>query len=1113
MTLEELLLKYQNHPKLTDLSSAISKPQIKVQVKGFAGSALSFITTVLSQKQSSFHHLLVLNSFEDCQYLANDLENFVPKSRVLLFPSPYKKHKFIEAFDNNHIQQRSEVLDRLKNSLNTPHFVITYPEAMVEKVVSANFIQENTFTVNVGDELDVDFILDFLVEYNFERVDFVYEPGTFSIRGGIVDVFSYSNEKPYRIELFGDEIETIKEFDPETQLSERRLQNINILPNFENKESSSARVDFFSFLPDNFLIWSEGVTDFNAAVHDFNERAKKMPEDVSDKLRNTLENHLSTPDSLVKSLENRRLIEMTPTPFFSVNARVQFHFQPQPVFNKRFELLADKLEANRNAKTPTYIFSDSKNQLERIYSILEDIERPSDFIAIYKNLHKGFIDNDLNVACYTEHEIFNRFKNARSRKTYNQEKAISLKELYQLQPGDFIVHIDHGVGKFSGLEKIDVSGKKQEAIRIQYKGGDLLYVNIHSLHKISRFTGAEGKEPSVHKLGGAAWTKMKEKTKSKVKDIARDLIKLYAARKSQPGYQFEPDGYLQNELEASFIYEDTPDQAKATAEVKADMEKPSPMDRLVCGDVGFGKTEVAIRAAFKSAVNGKQTAVLVPTTVLALQHYKTFKERLSDFPVEVDYVNRFKSTKQIKETIKRAAEGKVDILVGTHRLLSKDIKFKDLGLLVIDEEQKFGVAAKEKLKALKVNVDTLTLTATPIPRTLQFSLMGARDFSTINTPPPNRQPIDTRLHVFNDEILAEAINYEIARDGQVFFVHNRIKDIYHFAEKIEQMCPGVKVAAAHGQMDGKQLEEIMVAFVNGFYDVLVSTSIIESGIDISNANTIIINSAHNFGLSDLYQMRGRVGRSNKKAYCYLFTHPKHMLTDVARKRLSAIEQHSDLGSGFHIAMRDLDIRGAGNILGAEQSGFIADIGVEMYQKILNEALQELKDSEFKDLFKDQPAPVFKRDCQIDTDMELLIPDKYVTSINERMNLYRELNQVDSEEKLQVFGAKLEDRFGKLPKQTQDLLFTLKLKWQAQEMDIAKILLKAGKMFVYLPPQSDEVYYQSANFGRFLAYLQDHPRKVRLKQKANGAQLVFDDVKTVQSAYNYLHEIVAYETVH
>jgi len=1108
LNLDQLLSQYDRHPKLIELSSGLSVSQAKVQIKGLAGSMKSFLAAALSRKLNAFHHLFVVSDFEECQYLANDLENLVPVSRVMVYPSPYRKHKHFDAFENNQIQQRTEVLNRLKGTLGTPHFIVSYPEALVERVVSSDFISKNTFAVTVGDSLDIDFVIDFFVEYNFERVDFVYEPGTFSIRGGIIDIFSYANEKPYRIELFGDEVESIKQFDPETQLSEKRLQKITILPNFEHDEEEGVRTSFFNFLPEDFVVWSDGLANFKASVEDFHVRAEKVDEDTPREMLHALQNNLESVENLMSHLGNRRLIEESKSSYFPPNTRVQFHVQPQPVFNKKFELLANKLEENRNAGFASYIFSESKKQLERIYSILEDIERPEEFVALYKNIHKGFVDNDLKVACYTEHEIFNRFKNYKSRKSYNQEKAITLKELYQLQPGDYVVHIDYGVGKFSGLEKVDHSGKLQEAVRLVYKGGDLLYVNIHSLHKISRFVGQEGKEPTVHKLGGQAWSKIKEKTKNKVKDIARDLIKLYAARKAKTGFAFSPDGYLQNELEASFIYEDTPDQAKTTADVKKDMEEPHPMDRLVCGDVGFGKTEIAIRAAFKAAVDGKQTAVLVPTTVLALQHYKTFKERLGDLPVTVDYVNRFKSTKQIKETLLKAKEGKIDILVGTHRILSKDVKFKDLGLLVIDEEQKFGVAAKEKLRAFKVNVDTLTLTATPIPRTLQFSLMGARDLSTINTPPPNRQPIDTRLHVYNDEIMSEAINYEVARNGQVFFVHNRIKDIYHFAEKIETMCPGVKVAVAHGQMDGKQLEEIMVAFVDGFYDVLVSTSIIESGLDISNANTMIVNAAHNFGLSDLYQMRGRVGRSNKKAFCYLFTPPKHMMSSVARKRLAAIEQHSDLGSGFHIAMRDLDIRGSGNILGAEQSGFIADIGVEMYQKILNEALHELKDTEFKDLFKGEKAPEIKRECQIDTDLALLIPDAYVTNINERMNLYRELNAIEDEEGLEKYREALVDRFGKLPKQTESLIYTLRLKWVAQSMSIQKILLKQGKMFLYLPSKDNSAFYQSELFGKFLAYLQDNPRTVRLKEKENGAQLVFDSISSVPKAYECLYRIKA-----
>ncbi|MBI3141524.1 MAG: transcription-repair coupling factor [Bacteroidetes bacterium] len=1067
----------------------------------------------MAHKLPGHHHLVVAHSHDEALLLSNDLETLMPEGRVMVFPSPYYRHQFVEAFDSNQIQQRTEVLERFSKNLSSPHMILTYPEALLEKVVSKAQVAANTFMVKVGDGLDLDFITDFLIEYQFERVDFVYEPGTFSLRGGIVDVFSFAAEMPFRIELFGDKVESIKQFDPETQLSERRLQSVHLMPNFEHEAVASAgRVGIMDYLPDDMVVWSQGIRDQVRALDTFEERVKQVSATAPSSMLQAIRQMIAQQD-LLEAWKARRVVDLGAEPYFGDCERIQFHFQPQPVFNKRFDLLADKLEENDQAGLKTYIFSDSKTQLERIYAILDDIGRHPVFEAIYHGLHQGFVDKDLKLACYTEHEIFNRYKKPKGRKSYNQEKAITLKELYQLQPGDYVVHIDHGIGQFSGLEKMEINGKEQEAIRLLYKGGDLLYINIHSLHKIARFTGQEGQVPTMHRLGGQAWNKLKEKTKGKVKDIARDLIKLYAARKSQPGFAFSPDGYLQYELEASFIYEDTPDQAKATADVKADMEQPHPMDRLVCGDVGFGKTEVAIRAAFKAAVDGKQAAVLVPTTVLALQHFKTFTDRLSDLPVTVDYINRFKSDGQVKVTLEKVAEGKVDILVGTHRLLSSDVVFKDLGLLIVDEEQKFGVSAKEKIKALKVNVDTLTLTATPIPRTLQFSLMGARDLSTINTPPPNRQPIDTLLHVWDEGILSEAVNRELARNGQVFFVHNRIADIFHFAGIIERLCPHARVAVAHGQMEGHKLEEIMVAFVDGFYDVLVSTSIIESGLDISNANTIIVNAAHNFGLSDLYQMRGRVGRSNKKAFCYLFTPPKHLLTETARKRLSAIEQHSDLGSGFQIAMRDMDIRGAGNILGAEQSGFIAEIGVEMYHKILNEALAELKESEFKDLFgSEAQTTALAVDCQIDTDMTLLIPDWYVTNINERMNLYRQLNDIDRQAKLDVFAAGLEDRFGPLPEPTANLLLTMQLKWQAQGMRIQKILLKSGKMFLNLPPQDNTAFYHSETFGRFLAYLQDHPKKVRLKQKDSGAQLVIDGVTNVRKALQCLSEIDVYEKV-
>ncbi|MCB0738526.1 MAG: transcription-repair coupling factor [Bacteroidetes bacterium] len=1108
MNIHDILQKYSASPNVQSILSVLKNgdsPNAKLQIKGLNGSSRAFVFSAVFEQLPERHHCYLMSNVEEAYYLHNDLQALLPKSQVLLLPSPYHRHRIPTRLDKSQVQQRTEILNRFKSKLTKPHVIVTYPEALGELVVDANEITKDTFKVKVGDEFDIDFIIDFLVEYHFERVDFVYEPGTFSIRGGIIDIFSFAAEKPFRIELFGDEIENIKQFDPETQLSEKRLNEVTIIPSMEGNDGRK-RIPLLSFLPTDLVIWTDSYEHSFHALNELWDRAQHLSDNIIEELGYHPASLLQNPDDLKKQLKDRTSLEESKKSFFPSEPKLQFKTSPQPAFNKNFDLLGNKLEENDNIGYQTYIFSDAPKQIERIYAILEDMERPHNFVAIYNPLHHGFTDDDLKIACYTEHEIFNRFKNYKAKKSYNQDKALTLKELFQMQPGDFIVHIDHGVGKFSGLEKIDVHHRPQEAVRILYKGGDLLYVNIHSLHKISRYIGQEGKEPTMHKLGGNAWSNLKEKTKNKVKDIARDLIKLYAARKAKKGFAFTPDSYLQTELEASFIYEDTPDQAKTTEEVKKDMEAQSPMDRLVCGDVGFGKTEIAIRAAFKAACDSKQVAVLVPTTVLALQHYKTFKARFGDLPVTVDYVNRFKSTKQIKETLANLKAGKVDIIIGTHRLLSKDIEFKDLGLLIIDEEQKFGVAAKEKLRKFKVNVDTLTLTATPIPRTLSFSLMGARDLSTINTPPPNRQAIDTRLHVFNDDIMAEAINYEVARGGQVFFVHNRIKDIYHYAEKVEQLCPGVKVAVAHGQMEGKQLEEIMVAFVEGFYDVLVSTSIIESGLDISNANTMIVMHAQNFGLSDLYQMRGRVGRSNVKAYCYLFTPPMHSLTDVSRKRLAAIEQHSDLGSGFHIALRDLDIRGAGNILGAEQSGFITEIGVEMYQKILNEAMQELRHDEFAYLFEGEKVPEQPKECYIDTDLELLLPDQYVTNINERMNLYRQLNDVDTETKLEQFRTDLQDRFGRVPEPTMNLLNTMRLKWKAEELGVEKILLKSGKMLANLPNSDNHQFYQGETFGKFLAYVQANPLRVKLKQKDQLVQFTFNKVPNVQAAINCLQEI-------
>ena len=784
---------------------------------------------------------------------------------------------------------------------------------------------------------------------------------------------------------------------------------------------------------------------------------------------------------------------------------MEFNISPQPEFNKNFELLGKTFKEHEMKGYTALIFSDQPKQIERIYSIFEDINIKAEFIPIYHSLYEGFVDHGQKIACYTEHQVFGRYQKYKTKKAYTKNQAITLKELYELKPGDFVTHLDYGIGVFSGLEKVEANGKIQEAIRLKYKSGDLLYVNIHSLHKITRYVGQEGKPPKLHKLGSNTWENLKNKTKSKVKDIARDLILLYAQRKSQKGFAFSKDTYLQTELEASFIYEDTPDQAKATFDFKKDMEAPAPMDRLICGDVGFGKTEIAIRAAFKSATDGKQVAILVPTTVLALQHFKTFKKRLEDFPVTVDFVSRFKTAQQQKEVLKKVEAGKVDILIGTHRILSKDIKFKDLGLLIIDEEQKFGVSSKEKLKILKTNVDTLTLTATPIPRTLQFSLMGARDMSVINTPPPNRQPVNTRIDVFNKEIIRDAIDLELSRGGQVFFVHNRIKDIFEIGDIIKGLCPQAKVAVAHAQMEAQKLEELMTSFVDGYYDVFVSTNIVESGLDIPNANTIMINMAQNFGLSDLYQLRGRVGRSNKKAYCYLLTPPMSVLTPDARKRLAVLEEHTELGSGFFIAMKDLDIRGAGNLLGGEQSGFIAEIGLEMYQKILQEAMHELKHDEFAGLFTEEDR-FFKKEIQMETDMEILIPDVYVSSIHERLNLYTRINDFDKEETIPLFEEELEDRFGAIPFEVKELLSSVRLKWKAQEFHIEKLSLKRGRMRAYFSQREDPKFFQSDMFGKIIAYVQQHPSRCKLQQDATGLMLQVGEIRAVKDALKVFEEL-------
>lgn len=1068
----------------------------------------AFVAAALTEEMGA-PLLAIIPEREQAAYFLNDLEGILPNRPVLFFPASYKKIYDPESSDANSKLLRAEVLSQLSGLGKSP-VIVTYPEAIFERVVTRKNLKKNSFKISKGDRLSIDFMNDLLYEYEFERVDFAVEPGQFAIRGGILDVFAFSDEQPYRIEFFGDEVDSIRKFNPVDQLSVSNLEFITLVPDVQGKILHESRESFLEFIPKDSIIWIRDAEFCLKRIDSEFEKAEEIFASSGDSTAMLPPAELFVSGTMhEKQLKDFHVVESGAGQVFA-RPSIEFKGTPQPSFNKNFNLITRKLSENTAAGISNLIFADNARQIERIYAIFEDIGKNIAFTPINTSLNEGFSDAELKLACYTDHQLFDRYHRYKLKDGFARKEAITLKELHGLQPGDFVTHVDHGVGRYAGLEKIDVNGKQQEAIRLVYKDNDILYVSIHSLHRISKFTGKEGTDPRLNKLGSNAWSTLKQKTKSKVKDIARDLIKLYAQRKTKPGYAFSPDNYLQTELEASFIYEDTPDQVKATRDVKRDMEKPVPMDRLICGDVGFGKTEIAVRAAFKCVNDSKQVAVLVPTTILALQHYKTFSERLRDFPCKVDYLNRFKTSKQQKETLAKLAEGQVDIIIGTHRLLSKDVKFKDLGLMIIDEEQKFGVAAKEKLKSIRVDVDTLTLTATPIPRTLQFSMMGARDLSVINTPPPNRYPVQTELHTFNEEIIREAVSYEVGRGGQVFFVHNRVQNIGEVADMIRRLCPGVKVTIGHGQMEGEELENVMMSFIEGDYDVLVATTIIESGLDISNANTIIINNAHLFGLSDLHQMRGRVGRSNKKAFCYLLTTPVSLLTGEARKRLKAIEDFAELGSGFNIALRDLDIRGAGDLLGGEQSGFIAEIGFEMYNKILDEAILELKETDFKDLFREELEQRRKNwvsDCQIDTDLEILIPDAYVTNISERLILYKELDNLENEEELGRFREKLNDRFGKIPPATEELLSTIRLRWLAREMGFEKVVFKQQTFVGYFVSNQQSEFYQSAQFTALMQYLARNPLKARMKERNGKLTLVVAQVKTISQVVALLQQML------
>ena len=1122
MGIDDLKKLFEKSPRIAefDFGPDLAVP-VRHRIKGVVGSALSFVVSA-AFKKSDCHHLLVFNDREEAAYFYNDLQNLISPNRVFFFPhSGRKPYEVMDVDDlttkkrdGENVLMRAEVLNAI-NTRKRNFVIVAFCESLTEKVVTKQNLVKNTLAIQTGDELDQDFVNDMLQELEFERVDFVYQPGQYAIRGGIIDIWSFSNDRPYRVELFGSEVDSLRTFDPVNQLSVKDHGHITIIPDVQKQAMKEVRQSIFEYLPKDTAVWLKNFefvqeridSQFDAATEVFNTKSGGTPLDPSELfLSETM---------FLEQLKEFTQVEFDRPSVFKPDVEIDFNQSPQVPFNKNFDMLISDFTNHQKNGFFNFIFASNPKQITRLHQIFDDILKnrehntaPFDFTGINTAIHEGFVDHDMKLVCYTDHQIFERYHRYRLKEGFAEaERQITINELTNLQKGDFVVHIDHGVGEYSGIQKIEVNGHMQEAIRLIYSGGDTLYVSIHSLHRISKYVGKDGTAPKINKLGSQAWTNLKNKTKKKVKEIAYDLIKLYAERKLKEGFAYSPDTYLQTELESSFIYEDTPDQEKATAAVKKDMEEKWPMDRLVCGDVGFGKTEVAVRAAFKAATDGKQVAVLAPTTILTLQHYKTFKKRLEDFPVTVDYINRFRSSKQQKETLKNLEEGKVDIIIGTHRLVGKDVKFADLGLLIIDEEQKFGVSVKDKLKTFKVNVDTLTLTATPIPRTLQFSMMGARDLSLINTPPPNRFPVQTELHTFNEAVIRDAIYSELSRDGQIFFIHNRVQNIGEVCTMIKKIVPEATVEFAHGQMEGKDLEDIMLRFIEGEFDVLVSTTIIESGLDIPNSNTIIINQAQNFGLSDLHQMRGRVGRSNRKAFCYLLCPPMSQLTTEARKRLQAIEQFSDLGSGINIAMRDLDIRGAGNLLGGEQSGFITDIGFDTYQKILDEAIQELKEKEFKDLFAEEKDRQYVSDCQLETDLEVHIPDDYINNVTERMTVYRSLADVNDQAALQKFEENMVDRFGPIPPAVNRLLQSKRLIWAGKDLGMEKVVFKQKKLIGYFIADKESSFYQSPKFEKVIIYVQLNATKVQMRERNDRLSMVFTNVNSLEKAITLLEEVM------
>ncbi len=1097
---------YPKHPLFGGLNTSLSEENHQVQyLEGLAGSARSaLIQACLGELKGS--HLLIFNDKEEAAFFYTDLMTLEGNpDRTLFFPSSYKRSVQYQQTDEANIITRTQTLRRLSER-RVASFIITYAEALVESVVTKKQLGETTLEVRKGEKIDMAFLEEVLQTYDFRLVDFVYEPGQYSIRGGIVDVFSYASSHPCRIDFFDDEVDSIRIFDTDTQRSLETVKKVNIIPNIQwEHELGEKRISFLDYIPSNTTLWLDNpglITDQVQSLYD------KTDFDAEEEQSIRKERFLIPGTKISEQMDHFRQV------VFGVHLNKEetqtwrFNTTPQPAFHKNFDLLVSNMKEQSSEGYTNNILSDNEKQLERLKDIFSEIDPELRYEAICQTLHEGFTDHDLQQSFYTDHQIFERYHKFRFHDRFSKKESVSAKELIGLNPGDYVVHVDHGIGIFGGLEKIDVNGKVQEAIKLVYKDQDVLYVNIHSLHRITKYKGKDTGPPKIYKLGTGAWQKLKSNTKKKVQDIARELILLYARRKDQEGFAFSADTYLQQELESSFIYEDTPDQLKATADVKAGMEVGFPMDRLVCGDVGFGKTEIAIRAAFKAVADSKQVAVLVPTTILAFQHHNTFRERLKGLPCTVDYLSRFRTSADQREIVSRLKEGKIDIIIGTHKLVGKEIEFRDLGLLIIDEEQKFGVGVKEKLKQMKLNVDTLTLTATPIPRTLQFSLMGSRDLSIINTPPPNRHPIITELHLFNEEIIKEAIEYEVSRGGQVFFIHNRVQNILEIKEIIDRVVPGVRSVVAHGQMEGRKLESVMLDFMQGDFDVLIATTIVESGLDIPNANTIIINNGQNFGLSDLHQLRGRVGRSNKKAFCYIFAPPVTLLSQEARRRLKAVEEFSALGSGFNIALQDLDIRGAGNLLGAEQSGFIADIGFDTYNRILNEAITELKETEFSGLYDkpretEEETSLFLTDCHIDTDLELLFPDQYVSNISERVELYRKLDAIKDENGLVAFREMLLDRFGVLPAPSEELLKVVELRWLAQSTGVEKIVLKKSILITYFVGNPESPFYKSEKFKEVIRNIQANPAVFRMREDQEKLSLRSDQVNSVEEAYQIM----------